>query len=84
MGRAVLILRLIILSKQLQNVEVLLLEMNLLLVEALGHDLGLLAYGLGAAIDLLEDDLHHRRLELGQHAHLCECLFRLPLLLLLR
>lgn len=52
-------------------------------MEAVRDDLGLLSDWLGAAVDLLEDDLHHGGLELREHAHLRERLLSLPLLLFL-
>lgn len=57
--------------------------MDLFLVEAVRHNLGLLSYWLGAAVDLLQHDLHHGCLELGKHAHLRKRLLRLAFLLFL-
>ena len=79
----ILVSRLVVLAEQLQDVEVLLLQVDLLLVEAVRDDLGLLPDWLGAAVDLLEHDLHHGGLELREHAHLRERLLCLPLLLFL-
>jgi len=84
LGGAILVLGLVVLPEQLEDVEVLLFEVDLLLVKALRHNLGLLSDRLGAAVNLLQNDLHHGSLELGQHAHLRKRLLRLPLLLLLR
>lgn len=84
MALAVLLSRLVVLAEQLEDIEVLLFEMDLFLVEAVRHNLGLLSDWLRATVDLLKDDLHHGGLELGKHAHLRKGLLSLPLLLLLR
>ena len=79
----ILVLRLVVLPQQLKDIEVLLLQVDLLLVQAVCHDLRLLSDRLRAPVDFLEDDLHHGRLELGQQVHLVQGLLGLALHLLL-
>ena len=80
----IFVLRLVVLPEKLENIKVLLLQMDLLLVQAIRHDLRLLTDRFRPPIDFLEDDLHHGGLELGQHVHLMQGLLGLGLHLLPR
>lgn len=68
----------------MKYVEVLLLKRYVLPPETFADNLSLLPDGLGPPVYLLEDDLHHCRLELGQEAHLFQGLFHFEFNLFLR
>ena len=80
-GLGVLFLGVIVLSKQLQNVEVFLLQVDLFLLQATRHNFDLFPDWLGPTVNFLEHNLHHSRLELGQHLHFGQSLFSFAFLL---